>query len=217
MVSGSRPCARMGEYVRATCNMRGCTTTVRALQMVKAPSTSTHYSDTTLLDARHFSDCAARSRGPSMALQSSKHCSDPAIEPCAKHALPSTASSAQHSLSPRTATRPSHVLGASRSLGDTEMLCPLPPPPAYSCPCAHSSAPFGVLLAPFSSPSNMTRRGHKLECTGGISLAAREAQGDRGIFGNLVSPRTLDYAHLHPSITLVRPIVPSCRFCACAM
>ena len=53
----------------------------------------------------------------------------------------------------------------------------------------------------------MTRRGHKLECTGDISLAAREAQGDRGIFGNLVSPRTLDYAHLHPSITLVRPIV----------
>lgn len=131
-------------------------------------------------------------------------------EPSAKHALPNTASSAQCSLSPRTATRPSHVLGASRSLGDT-VLYSLRPPAAYSCQCAHSNAPFSVLLAAFLSLRSMTRRGHKLECTGDISLAAREAQADRSIFGNLVSPRTLDYAHLHPSITLARPIVPSCR------
>jgi hypothetical protein len=38
----------------------------------------------------------------------------------------------------------------------------------------------------------MTRQQHKLLCTGGISLAAREStQGDRFVFGNLVSNRTL--------------------------
>lgn len=71
----------------------------------------------------------------------------------------------------------------------------------HSVPCLRALPPL----------QSMTRPGHTLECTGDISLAAREAQADRGIFGNLVSPRTLDYAHLHPSITLSRPIVPLCR------
>lgn len=113
--------------------------------MVKAPSTSTHCSDTTLLDARHFSDCAAHSRGPSMALQSSKHWSGPAIDPSAKRTLPNTASSAQHSLSPRTATRPSHVLGASRSLGDTEMPCSLRPPTSLFLPVCTQQCPLWCL------------------------------------------------------------------------
>lgn len=52
-------------------------------------------------------------------------------------------------LPPRTATRSSQLLGASRPLGDTDILYSLRPPAAYSCPCVHSSAPFGVLLTTF--------------------------------------------------------------------
>lgn len=109
---------------------------------------------TLLLHARHFSDCAARSRGPSMAdhFQASTTQQPPKSNPPPGHALPNTPTSAQCSLPPRTATRPSQLLGASRPLGDTDILHSLRPPAAYSCPCVLSSAPFGVLLTSLFLP-----------------------------------------------------------------
>jgi hypothetical protein len=116
----------------------------------------------TLLDARHFSDCAARSRGPSMAGLSSKHCrhysATTQSKPTAKHALPNTAISAQYSLSPRTATRPNHVLGASRPLLLKSLLLASPASSLFLPVC--TAVPHSVLayepflpVKPDSSPA----------------------------------------------------------------
>lgn len=57
---------------------------------------------------------------------------------------------------------------------------------------ARVAVPHSVLCLRAHPLSNMTRRRHKLLCTRGISLEAREAhKGDRFMFGNLVSPGTL--------------------------
>jgi hypothetical protein len=109
-------CDGLGEVAvsshgQVSTTMRGCTRNA-----ANGQSTKQH----TRLDARHFSDCAARSRGPSMAVESSKH---HCFKHSTKQALPNTASSAQ--VLPSTAHRYSSEScpRCQPWLGDTDSYC----------------------------------------------------------------------------------------------
>jgi hypothetical protein len=136
--------------VRAACG------STEALQMVIAPPAHTPRRKT-FLGLRGTLSWAKHGRP-----LSSKHCrhysATTQSKPTAKHALPNTAISAQHSLSPRTATRPNHVLGASRPLLLKSLLLASPASSLFLPVC--TAVPHSVLayepflpVKPDSSPA----------------------------------------------------------------